>query len=287
MVKPKILISSCLEFEKVRYNGQSIPSRIIRDLMPFAEFTKVCPEYEIGLGVPREPIRIVKKDGEYRLIQHNTNKDVTQDMLDFTNRYLQGMPEVDGFIFKSRSPTMGMKDIKVYSGMKGSPVIERCNGFFAGEVSEKYDGYPFEDEDRLRNPAIREHFLTKLFLFAGYRQAFANKKMQEFNDRNKLLFEFYNPQIASDLSLDDKYFEKIKAIMKKPPHKEGVYKFFKKLTGETEQLNKYMDNKLSFETLKEVSKVMVNDRNLLQQSFFNPYPAGLIMEHEEVRDFWK
>ncbi|WP_268921640.1 DUF523 domain-containing protein [Methanolobus halotolerans] len=47
----------------MRYNGQVIHSRIVRDLEPLVDFIKVCPEVEIGLGVPREPIRIVKEQG--------------------------------------------------------------------------------------------------------------------------------------------------------------------------------------------------------------------------------
>lgn len=287
MVKPKLLISACLEFDKVRYDGQSVPSSIIRDLTPFVEFVKVCPEYEIGLGVPREPIRIVKKENEYRLIQHNTNKDVTEDMLNFTRDYLKTMPEVDGFIFKSRSPTMGMKDIKVYSGMKGSPVIEKCNGFFAGEISKKYNGYPFEDENRLRNRWIREHFLTKLFLFADYREAEKADRLWEFHEKNKLLFEFYNPELAGSLDLNKDYFETIKKIMQKPPSKEGIYSFFSKLLGENRYLEKYRNNKISFETLKEMARALVNNKQILEQSFFNPYPEELLMEVEQPRDYWQ
>lgn len=86
--KPKLLISSCLEFEKVRYNGQVIPCKTIRDLEPFVEYIKVCPEFEIGLGVPRQPIRIVKKEDAYRLIQHNTNRDVTDEMNIFSDNFI-------------------------------------------------------------------------------------------------------------------------------------------------------------------------------------------------------
>lgn len=68
MTKPILFISACLEFEKVRYNGQSIPFQIVKGLIPFVDFIKACPEYEIGLGVSREPIRIVKKGNEYRFI---------------------------------------------------------------------------------------------------------------------------------------------------------------------------------------------------------------------------
>lgn len=100
MTKPKLLTSACLEFERVRYDGQYIPSEAIRRLLPFVDIVKVCPEYEIGLGVPREPIRIVKKEGEYRLIQHNTEKDVTQDMENFAENFVNNMEEIDGAIFK-------------------------------------------------------------------------------------------------------------------------------------------------------------------------------------------
>lgn len=290
MVKPIVLISACLEFEKVRYNGQSIPSKIVKDLIPFVEFIKVCPEYEIGLGVPREPIRIVKKDGEYRLIQHNTNKDVTDDMNNFSKDFIGDLQEVDGFIFKSRSPTMGLKNIKVYSGMKGSPVVERCGGFFAGRVAEKYEGYPIEEEDRLRNRKIRDHFLTKLFLFARYRNAAKKDELNKFHDNNKLLFEFYNSKLSKKLdpSKED-YFEIIKEIMLKPPSTKEIYDFFKKLIGDEKGiLEKYKKNRVSFETLKEVSRLLIDDK-LLEQTFFNPYPEELILDVEDDRhkDYWK
>ena len=119
---------------------------------------------------------------EYRLIQHNTNRDVTQEMNDFSSKFRDNLKQVDGFIFKSKSPTMGVKNIKVYSGMKGSPVIERCGGFFAGKIAETYQGYPIEEEDRLRNKKIRDHFLTKLFLLAHYRVARKEDDLEAFQE---------------------------------------------------------------------------------------------------------
>jgi uncharacterized protein YbbK (DUF523 family)/uncharacterized protein YbgA (DUF1722 family) len=290
MVKPILLISACLEFDKVRYNGQSIPSEFVRDLIPFVEFIKVCPEYEIGLGVPREPIRIVKKDGDYRLIQHNTNKDVTDDMNNFSKKFISEIKKVDGFIFKSKSPTMGVKNIKVYSGMKGSPVIERCGGFFAGRVAEEYEGYPIEEEDRLRNKKIRDHFLTKLFLFARYRESIENKKIEEFHKNNKLLLKFYNLEIANTLDISDKeYFKKIKEILSKPPTTDAIIEFFRKIIGDNEFLEKFRNNIISFETLKEISKLLIKNKNMLKETFYNPYPKELIQnaDQERDRDYWK
>lgn len=58
-------------------------------------------------------------------------------MHNFTNKFISEIEKVDGFIFKSKSPTMGLKNIKVYAGMKGSSVIEKCGGFFCVRESKK------------------------------------------------------------------------------------------------------------------------------------------------------
>ncbi len=291
MKKPIVLISACLEFEKVRYNGQSVPSQIVKDLNPFVEYIKVCPEYEIGLGVPRNPIRIVKKNGEQRLVQHGTNRDVTEEMNKFSENFTNKLGEVDGFIFKSKSPTMGMSNIKVYSGMKGSPVVDRCGGFFASKIAEKFNNYPIEEEDRLRNKKIRDHFLTQIFLFSDYRNSFKKNDLKSFNQRNKLLLEFYNQELSKKLDINKKnYFELVRKIMKVPPSSENIYLFFKKLLAKNEEiLSRYKENKISLETLKEVSKLLIKEKDLLDQKFFNPYPQSLLSQAEDDRkkEYWK
>ena len=83
------------------------------------EFIAVCPELEIGLGVPRNPIRIVRKGEGLRLIQPATGLDFTDKMQQFARSFLDALPEVDGFILKSGSPSSAMKDAKFY------PSIER------------------------------------------------------------------------------------------------------------------------------------------------------------------
>lgn len=292
MVKPIVLSSSCLEFEKVRYDGNFIPSRIVKDLMHFVEFIRVCPEYAIGLGVPREPIRIVKKGDEYRLIQHKTNKDVTDDMNNFSDKFINELGEVDGFIFKSKSPTMGVSNIKVYSGMKGSPVVERCGGFFAGKISDRYKGYPIEEDDRLRNKRIRDHFLTKLFLFAEFREASNEGKLKDFHKNNSLLLRFYNRELhnKTDPKSGD-YFENIKLIMDKPPSSEMIAEFFEEVLQKKDSsiITDYKDNKISLETLKEVSRHILDEEIISGKTFFEPYPKELRQDAESDRDkdYWK
>ncbi len=291
MEKPIILTSACLEFEKARYNGQSIPSPIIKDLIPFVKFLKVCPELAIGLGVPREPIRIVKKGKELKLIQHKTNRDVTEEMNNFCAEYINDLDNVDAFIFKSKSPSMGVSNIKVYSGMKGSPVVDRCGGFFATRILEKFAGYPIEEDDRLRNNKIRDHFLTITFLFSAYRNAKKKNKLKDFHEKNSLLLKFYNMKLAKNFEVNNKdYFNILKKIVSKSPSADEIILFFENLISKKEKiLSKYKDNKINFMTLKEVSKFLIKDKSLLKQSFFEPYPEKLIMEAESDRnrDYWK
>jgi len=88
-----------------------IPSDFVKALKPKVNFIPVCAEMEIGLGVPRDPIRIVSIKGEQRLVQPTTGQDVTDKMRDFSTHFLSSLPEIDGFILKYRSPSCGFKDI--------------------------------------------------------------------------------------------------------------------------------------------------------------------------------
>lgn len=58
-VRPRVLFSRCLGFAACRYNGQSIRDETVEALLPFVDPVTVCPEVEIGLGIPRLAIRLV------------------------------------------------------------------------------------------------------------------------------------------------------------------------------------------------------------------------------------
>lgn len=193
--KPRVISSKCIEFEACRYNGAMIPSEVVRLLMPHVEFRPVCPEVEIGLGVPRHPIRIIRKGADLRLVQPETGKDVTDDMTGFVKRFLDGVKDVDGFVLKFRSPSCGMKDAKIFSGTEKGASSSRGGGFFGGAIIERFPGLAIEDEGRLKNFRIREHFLTELFTLAAFREVEAKGKMRdlvEFQTENKLLLMSYS-----------------------------------------------------------------------------------------------
>lgn len=201
--RPVLVISRCLELAPVRYNGQVIPFRLVKLLEPRVDFVPVCPEVEIGLGVPRDPIRIVVEKGEARLVQPSTERDLTREMQTFSSAFLDSLEEVDGFILKSRSPSCGIKDVKAYaSADAGAVPVEKRAGFFAAAVRTRFPGIALEDEGRLLNYEIREHFLTRLFASAALRQVRASGSMAElvrFQAEHKLLLMAHNQQAMRTL----------------------------------------------------------------------------------------
>ncbi|MDD1727427.1 MAG: DUF523 and DUF1722 domain-containing protein [Methanothrix sp.] len=132
--RPKVVVSKCIEFDHCRYDGSMIPSDFVKALQPHVDFLPVCPEMEIGLGAPRETIRMVSVEGSIRLVQPATGLDLTERMNDFVRGFLSSLPEVDGFILKFRSPSCGMKDIRVYSQAAKSGALSKAPGFFGGKV---------------------------------------------------------------------------------------------------------------------------------------------------------
>ncbi|MCO5380879.1 MAG: DUF523 and DUF1722 domain-containing protein [Methanosarcina barkeri] len=194
-VRPKVVVSKCLEFDHCRYNGDMISSPIVAKLKEHVDFVPVCAEVEIGLGIPRSPVRIILDNGEHRLVQPVSGKDVTEDMKAFCTKFLDSVGEVDGFILKFRSPSCGFKDIKVYPSIGKSGAIEKTSGYFGGAVLKKYPFLPVEDEGRLKNSRIKEHFLTKLFVLAAFRKVKSEGSMKDlvrFHTDNKYLLMAYS-----------------------------------------------------------------------------------------------
>lgn len=202
-VRPVVVVSECLGFAAVRYDGQILRSRFVEALGHHVGFVQTCPEVGIGLGVPRDPIRIVRIEGERRLIQPSTDRDLTREMRDFGRDLLDRVAEADGFILKSKSPSCGIGDAKIMAGAEeGSPTLGRGPGLFAETVKERRPWAAVEDEGRLTNARLRHHFLTKLWALARLRNAEASGEMAElvrFQTEHKLLLMAYGQEGAREL----------------------------------------------------------------------------------------
>lgn len=193
--KPQVVVSRCLGFSNCRYNGQTIPDKFVNKLKDYVEYKTVCPEVEIGLGVPRDTIRLVSEKEEILLYQPASGKVYTKEMKDYCVDFLDSLKDVDGFILKGRSPSCGIKDVKVYLGKEKAVGSIKGVGIFASHIIEKYPYLAIEEEGRLTNFRIREHFLTKLYIMFKFRQIEKAKSMADivkFQSDNKYLLMAYN-----------------------------------------------------------------------------------------------
>ena len=190
--KVRIGVSSCLLGNPVRWNaGHKLDRYLTNILGQFVEYVPVCPEVEAGFGVPRESVRLVGDPEDPRMITFKSKKDLTDQMKRWAKKRVKELEKEDlcGFIFKSDSPSSGMIRVKVYSE-KGMPRKVGV-GMFARAFMDHFPRIPCEDDGRLRNAAIRENFIERLFSLKRWRDiASASPKMGklvDYHSRNKLL----------------------------------------------------------------------------------------------------
>lgn len=204
MDKIKLGISACLLGEKVRYDGQHKLDRFLAGtLSEYVEWIPVCPEVGCGLPVPREAMHLSGDPASPRLVTVRTNIDHTQRMLKWVEAKLKELEreELCGFVFKSKSPSSGMVNVKIYDE-NGMP-SRTGSGIFAREFMKRFPLLPVEDEGRINDPVLRENFIERIFVFARWRDFVKNdssiKGLVDFHARHKLLIMAHNPKMTSAL----------------------------------------------------------------------------------------
>jgi len=190
--KFKIGISSCLLGNEVRWNaGHKLDKYLTRTLGRFVDFVPVCPEVEVGLGIPRESMRLVGDPENPRLITFKSKTDHTKRMLSWAAKRVKELEKENlcGFVFKSDSPSSGMIRVKVYNE-KGMPHKVGV-GIFARAFMAHFPLIPVEDDGRLNDPLIRENFILQIFTMKRWRDNLVGRrsmgKLVDFHTRNKLL----------------------------------------------------------------------------------------------------
>ena len=320
--RPRLVVSRCIEFDPCRYDGSKIPSPTVARLREYADCIPVCPEVEIGLGVPRATVRIVRKDGADHLVQPATARDVTEEMSAFAARFLDSLPPIDGFILKGGSPTSGTRNVRVYPSTEKSAAIAKSAGFFAREVLKRYPDLPIEDELRLNNARIRDHFLSGVFTLAAFRGVEATQDREDlvqFHADNKLLllsssqkmlremgrlvanraevgpgelFLRYRRMLSAALGRAPRYTSNVNVLL----HALGY--FSDRISDEERAhcirlIDRYKNGHATLAEPRNLLRSWVirfQEPYLMNQSFFAPYPAELVDLPEDVtdrgRDVW-
>lgn len=196
--KPKIAISACLMGVEVRYNGGHKESRLCsRVLSEHFDFVPLCPEVAIGMGTPREPIRLVGDPEQPRAVGTvDAALDVTQPLVEYGERMAAQVGDLCGYIFMQNSPSCGLERVKVYQA-NGIPHRNGGRGLYAQAFCRKHPDLPVEEAGRLNDPVLRENFLTRVYVYRDWqallKQGLTRRALTDFHSRCKYLLMAHHP----------------------------------------------------------------------------------------------
>ena len=310
MTRLNIAVSSCLLGSEVRFNGGHKRHRWLTDVLSqYADFKTFCPEVAIGMGIPRNPIRLIQTDAGVKAVDSvNLVDDYTAPLRDYAESVVPQLKEVDGYVLMQGSPSCGMERVKLYNE-KMIPE-KNASGIYAEVIQRELPFLPIEESGRLTDPNLVENFVQRLFVYQAWRleQPWQSaKSMIGFHARQKYLLMMHDyptykslGQLLSDLSdreklpaIGDQYLQQLMAALKKIPKRgqrvnvmQHVLGYFKEKLSEKEKasirrsIEQYQAQQVPFivpiALLKHYIHLHGDDfPYLVQQTFLNPYPEEL------------
>lgn len=200
--KPGLLrlgISRCLLGDAVRFDSGHKRDRFLTDVLSrYVEWISVCPEVEAGLGVPREPIRLVHRGGPPAVMTVRTQVDLTATMQRFSDRRVRELAALNlcGYVFKKDSPSCGMERVRVYHDSSSRMPSRNGIGVFARAFMAHFPQTPVEEEGRLNDAAIRTNFLERIVCYQRWQDFLSTRitcqELIRFHTRHKLLLLSYS-----------------------------------------------------------------------------------------------
>ena len=203
--KIKIGMSSCLLGEEVRWDGDHKHDQYVRDVLgSYFDYVSICPEVDVGMGVPRETVALYGTLENPKMITKRSKTDWTKKMNHYTKDRIHELTKENlcGYVFKSKSPSCGIGKVPIYSEF-GSSRMRHGSGVFASSFVKVFPLVPVEDEGRLHDPVIRENFIVRIFCFHRLqllvRKSFSIGSLVRFHTRHKFLILSHSRKKYDDM----------------------------------------------------------------------------------------
>ncbi len=202
MRKIRVGISRCLLGDEVRFDGGHKHDPFLTGTLgQFFEWVPVCPEVEMGMGIPRESVRLLDSSSGIRMVGVRSQNDFTQSMTSFCAARVEELNNLHGYILKKDSPSCGMDRVRVYSS-EGMP-RKNGRGLFAAALLERYPMLPVEEEGRLHDLPLRENFIERVFCYYRFTNFVEDsptaKKLVEFHTRHKMTLLSHSTELYREL----------------------------------------------------------------------------------------
>ena len=189
--KPLVGIGGCLHGQAVRYNGDSKKANhSIRQLREAVNLKPFCPEVAIGLGVPREPIRLVTDSNKqlHAMDSQSQQRDYTESLQAVADSIVTKHTLLAGYILVKGSPSCGFERVKVYNE-KGNGMPSDGVGIFAKRLMDIDPLLPVEEDGRLNDKPLRESFIRRIYAYSDWKQLLADSNGRP---RHAQLIDFYS-----------------------------------------------------------------------------------------------
>jgi uncharacterized protein YbgA (DUF1722 family)/uncharacterized protein YbbK (DUF523 family) len=264
----RIGISSCLLGEKVRFDGGHKKDEFLTSHFGrYVEWVPVCPEFEIGLGIPRESLRLVSDGKSNRLVATRSGLDHTERMNQWTIEQAGRLADqgLCGYVLKRSSPSCGMERVKVY---KGTGLLHRDGrGLFAAGLVDRFPHLPMEEEGRLNDPRLRENFVSQVFSYKRWmvlrNEGLTRARIMQFHARHKFLLMAHHQngmrtlgnligqagKTISPKRLGEQYFDAFCEVMRHTPTRRNHANVLQHLAG-------YFSEQLAPDDRAELSEVI-------------------------------
>ena len=311
MKKIRIGVSSCLLGNNVRYNaGNCHKSYMTGIYAKYFDYKVVCPEVTAGLGIPRKTMFLIgdKQKNILAIKTTQEHNDVTELLQRSCDTLIKDLGDIYGFILKAKSPSCGVETARVFDEQHKYTGV-KTDGLFVSNL-RKYDPLlPIEDDGRLNDKGIREHFLKRVFCYYDLKTNFMTAKsvreVTEYHAKHKILLRMHNnlakKKLGNMLSnlrdgddfteTKEQYINIFMQTISKPVKRGNHYMVLQNILREInkkiskskrqylqEVLNKYKNGQLSWDVPVNIIKMYLFDLDipyLKRQSYLNPYPEEL------------
>jgi len=304
-VRPTIGISACLLGERVRHDGEHKRNDwLVNQLGKYVNWVPICPEVEMGLGIPRETIRMEGSHKNVSLLTVKSRRDLTRLAADSAQKILDRLHNLNAFVLKKGSPSCGVERVKIY-GRNSSPSRDGM-GFFVSALTKKFPDLPLIDEGRLSDLRQRERFVTLVFAAARLRALEPRvPELQKFHEIYKLLLMSYSPDLYRRLGQVAANSEKRAFADIRADYEKLLIQLFKEFATSEKRVNVlqhvfgYFSDRLDANEKAVILECIEDFRKgwlpfvapltllyylsrkfkisyLEEQVLFNPYPRGLL-----------
>lgn len=164
----QVAVSACVLGQPVRYDATDRRHRALAVLSERFELVPICPEVEIGLGVPRPPVRLL---GDGRVLHSVTGRDLTGDLEALAVCRAEQLSGVCGAVFKHKSPSCGLTGVKVFAAYTdGAHIATGGRGAFAARWRQLLPDLPVIEEHELATDSDIEAFAERVDAFSRERR---------------------------------------------------------------------------------------------------------------------